>query len=89
MLTVVESSLTSVPQALQLFNRVSYYKVNEIKLYILDLGFPARIKNYLKTNFSYVWKDRGIAYLDITLTPHVDELKGKLHPFSLIPCAPN
>lgn len=67
----MENSLTSVHQALHLLNRVSSYKVKEMKSYILDMGVPTNIKLNLKHIFPYVWKDSRIDYLGITLTPGV------------------
>lgn len=45
MLTKAESSLALVYSALRLFTRISYYKVNNIKLYTskLDLGVKSDI----------------------------------------------
>lgn len=67
MLTEVEDSLASVHSALQLFNKVSYYKVNEGKSYILGLGIEPSMKQTLSSRFPYKWSDEGIKYLDITL----------------------
>lgn len=72
MLTNPEQSL--VHSALQLFNKVSYYKVNETKSYILDLGVPMAIKKKLTSQYPYVWNQEGVNYLAITLTPIVGNL---------------
>lgn len=71
MLTNVESSIALVHQALQLFNKVSYYTVNETNLYILDLGISNTTKQGLSQRFPYTWKEKRISYLGITLTPSI------------------
>lgn len=43
MLTDIEDSLALVHLALQIFNKVSYYKVNESKTFILGLGIDPPI----------------------------------------------
>lgn len=73
-LTDVESSLASVKSALELFNRVSYYKVNESKSYILGVGIDPHLQKKLETSFPYTWSEEGIKYLGITLTAFTDQL---------------
>lgn len=74
MLTNVTSSLGSVHQALQMFNTLSYYKGNETKSYMLGLGLSSEVRNSINNEFPYAWKEKGITYLGITLTPRVTDL---------------
>lgn len=74
MLTEVEDSLTSVHSALQMFNKVYYYKVNEGKSYILGLGIDSSMQQSLSLWFPYRWSDGGIKYLGITLMATMEEL---------------
>lgn len=68
MITHPHSSLASVQLLLKRFSTLSYYKVNEHKSYILDLGIDATTSNLLQTQYPYPWADDGIPYLGITLT---------------------
>lgn len=91
MLTHPEKSLASVHAALQMFNRVSYYKVNESKSYILGLGIDTQLRQRLSSWFPYKWSDDSIKYLGIILTastealvaanyiPFLNSLSSKLH----------
>lgn len=82
MLTNVETSLASVHWVLQEFNGISYYKVNKLKSYILNMGIPTKRKQKLVQQFPYMWNDDGIKYLGITLTPKLKDLiKTNYTPF--------
>lgn len=81
-LTEVEFSLASVQSTLELFNRVSYYKVKESKSYIWGLGIDPSLQGKLKAHFPYTWSAEGIKYLGITLTASTDQLvKSNYTPF--------
>lgn len=69
MLTDVEKSLASVSQSLCMFNRLSYYKVNKSKSYILGLNVPLHTRRKIEKLYPYTWDNIGIKYLGITLTP--------------------
>lgn len=73
MLTNPEISLPSIHEALQTFNKVSYYKVNKTKSYILNLGIPEKLSHDLAQKFPHIWKKEGIKYLSITLTPKTED----------------
>lgn len=53
------SSLASVQQLLHRFGTISYYKVNENKSYILDLGLDAVTSNLLRNSLSQ-GRQRGL-----------------------------
>lgn len=74
MLSNAETSLPTVHQALQTFNRVSYYKVNKTKSYILNLGIPEETRQKIALTFPYIWEKVGINYLGIILTPKLEDL---------------
>lgn len=63
--------LTSLPKAhdkLLSFGKVSYYKVNYTKSYILSLGLPPSECLHLQQALPYVWNDNTITYLGIKVT---------------------
>lgn len=74
MLSNADTCLPAVYQALQTFKAVSYYKVNETKWHILNLGIPDMIEHKLKQSFPYTWRKEGIKYLGMTLTPKLEDL---------------
>lgn len=74
MLANPKVSLPSVHEALLFFNKVSYYKINKTKSYILNLGIPDKDSQELKQTFPYIWKKDGVRYLGITLTPRTEDL---------------
>lgn len=74
MVTNPISSLASIQSVLQRFSTISYYKVNENKSYILDLGLDAITSNLLRNFYTYSWADAGISYLGITLTKYTRNL---------------
>lgn len=73
-MTEVNSSLAAAHEVLNLFNRISYYKVNESKSYILGLGIDTITSNRLKSQFPYTWTTEGIKYLEITLTANTNSM---------------
>lgn len=73
-LTNVETSLASVHEALDMFNKISYYKVNENKSYIMGIGIDASLRVKLSERFPYTWENEGIKYLGITLTASTNNL---------------
>lgn len=74
MLTNPTISLASVHDTLQMFTKISYFKVNENKSYILGIGIDPQLKNTLSSRFPYTWCKEGINYLGITLTASTDDL---------------
>lgn len=68
MITNPDPFLPEVQQTLQRFSNVSYYKVNNNKSYILDLGIDATVRNLLQAQYSYVWVETDIIYLGVQLT---------------------
>lgn len=73
------SSLASFQNVLKRFSSISYYKVNENKSYILDLGLDAITSDLLRNFYTYPWADTGISYLGITLTKSVKGLFNNNH----------
>lgn len=73
-LTEVEPSLAVAHEALFMFNRISYYKVNESKSQILGIGIDDQTKTRLQKRFPYIWSSKGIKYLGITLTEQTEQL---------------
>lgn len=53
---------------------ISYYKVNNTKSYILDLGVFSQDRQALQIKILYAWNKSGISYLDITFTPYPEHL---------------
>lgn len=74
MLTNPVSSLQHVSQLLHDYGKVSYYKVNETKSYILDLGVATSDKTILQNKYPYVWDSQEITYLGIKLTSYPSQL---------------
>lgn len=74
MLTNLTSTLTKVQKVLQQFSKVSYYKVNATKSYILDLGVDATTRNLLQTYYPYTWVENDIPYLGVQLTKSTKNL---------------
>ena len=64
-----ERSLPEIRRMLAWFSEVSFYKANESKSYMLDLGIEKSSKNHITSNFPYVWAKDSITYLGIQLTP--------------------
>lgn len=79
-LNEVECSLAVAHGALVLFNKISYYKVNESKSHILGLGIDDSLRNKLQKQYPYTWSSSGITYLGITLTAQVDQLIDANYP---------
>lgn len=76
----MDSSLAVAHEALELFNRISYFKV---KSNVLSLGLDASTRNKLRLQYPYTWSTGGIKYLGITLTTNVEQLyRRKLHILS-------
>lgn len=73
MLTNPSSSLIEVQKTLT-WLMVSYYKVNDSKSYILDLGIDAIMRNLLQQTLPYTWADTSISYLSIQLTRSIKTL---------------
>lgn len=59
--------LIEVQKILTWFSKVSYYKANETKSHILNLGIDAVMRNLLQQQFPYTWADTSISYLGIQL----------------------
>lgn len=84
-MTEVDSSLAAAHEALNMFNSVSYYKVNENKSYVLGLGIDTVTSNRLKLKFPYKWTMEVIKYLGITLTADTNDLiEANYTPFTRI-----
>lgn len=60
-------SLAEVQNTLNWFSRVSYYKVNTTKSFILDIKLDATTKNLLQLQHSFTWPDKDISYLGVQL----------------------
>lgn len=63
-LTNPTSSLAEVQNILNWFRRVSHYKVNTTKSFILELNLDATTKSLLQHS---AWADKDISYLGIQL----------------------
>lgn len=68
MITNPTLSLTEVQKLLTWFGKISYYKANATKSYILDISIDAVTGNLLQHQFPYTWAESSIPYLGIHLT---------------------
>lgn len=73
-LTNPTSSLAEVQSILNWLSKVSYYKVNTTKSFILDIKLDAKTKNLLQLQYFFTWADKDISYLGIQL-PRCAHLK--------------
>lgn len=67
MVTNLLSSLLKIQTAPE-FGEISYYKVNEFKSHIINMGLDGVLWNLLELFYPYPWKDSKIDYLGIKLT---------------------
>lgn len=67
-ITNPQTSILCAYQVLNRFSSLSYYKVNYTKSLSLDLGISESTKMFLQCTLPYLWSDKGIPYLGITLT---------------------
>lgn len=67
-------SLSEVQNILNWFSKISYYKVNMTKSFILDIKLDATTKNLLQLQHSFAWADKDISYLGIQLPRSVKNL---------------
>lgn len=75
-------SIEEVYNTLQWFSRISYYRVNETKSFILSLNLDAISRAILQAQCPFAWTESNISYLSIQLTKSVNRLfKANYIPF--------
>lgn len=67
-------SLPAAHDILQMFGRVSFYKVNATKSNILGIAMDTDTEISLKRNLPYLWTNGSITYLGIKLTSPLSRL---------------